>query len=217
METFTQLFGDLLAFVYHCFDRIVIYGYLSGLSRPEQVVHFFRQVVGVPVVGKEILSQRTADYQNWVEAFARNHRIPIEWAEKGVRKEDHVLPWQRRMVRADSYGVYYILKSMEQGPTFRVTVPKYPTKDANYRILARQRSRFTHYYFYIRDETLGPMVMRVASFLPFQTTYYLYKSTLDLSDVSDGMDHKQPVPLSLGAFADLKPGVCAAPHRGFGA
>src|SRR5260370_14429887 len=40
METFTQLFGDLLAFVYHCFDRIVIYGYLSGLSRPEQV--FFR-------------------------------------------------------------------------------------------------------------------------------------------------------------------------------
>jgi hypothetical protein len=43
MELFTQLFGDLLAFVYHCFDRIVIYGYLSGLSRPEQIVHFFRQ------------------------------------------------------------------------------------------------------------------------------------------------------------------------------
>ena len=43
MELFTQLFGDPLAFVYHCFDRIVIYGYLSGLSRPEQIVHFFRQ------------------------------------------------------------------------------------------------------------------------------------------------------------------------------
>ena len=65
MDLFTQLFGDLLAFVYHCFDRIVIYGYLSGLSRPERVVNFFRQVVGVPVVSKEILSQRTADYQNW--------------------------------------------------------------------------------------------------------------------------------------------------------
>jgi hypothetical protein len=173
MELFTQLFGDLLAFVYHCFDRIVIYGYLSGLSRPEQVVHFFRQVVGVPVIGKEILGQRTADYQNWVDAFARNHRVPIEWAEKGVRKEDHVLPWQRRMARDDAYGVYFIFKSMEQGPSFRVSVPKYPTTDPNYRILARQRSRFTHYYFYLRDETLGPMVMRVASFFPFQTTYYL--------------------------------------------
>src|SRR5665213_2948014 len=43
----------------------------------------------------------------------------------------------------------------------------------NHRILARQRSRFTHYYFYIRDERLGPMVPRVASFFPFQATYYL--------------------------------------------
>src|SRR5205807_1795359 len=78
-----------------------------------------------------------------------------------------------RMARADAYGVYFIFKSMEQGPTFRVSVPKYAAKDPNYRILARQRSRFTHYYFYLRDETLGPMAMRVASFFPFQTTYYL--------------------------------------------
>jgi hypothetical protein len=61
LDLFTQLFGGLLAFVYHCFDRIVIYGYLSGLSRPERVVNFFHQVVGVPVLSREILSQRTAD------------------------------------------------------------------------------------------------------------------------------------------------------------
>src|SRR5664280_2797129 len=77
------------------------------------------------------------------------------------------------MERARQHGVYFILKSMEQGQTFRSTVPRFASNDPNYRILARQRSRFTHYYFYIRDETLGPMVMRVASFFPFQTTYYL--------------------------------------------
>src|SRR5438552_13769841 len=173
MDVFSKLFGNFIAFVYHCFDRIVIHGYLSGLSRPEQVVHFFRRIVGVPVVSKEILSERTANYQNWVEAFARNHRVPIEWAEKGVRKEDYVLRWLRRMIRTNRYGVYFIFKSMEQRTTFRISVPKYPTADPNYRILAHQRSRFTHYYFYIRDEVLGPMVMRVASFFPFQTTYYL--------------------------------------------
>src|SRR5262245_15798127 len=165
--------GDLLVFVYHCFDRIVIHGYLSGLSRPEQVVHFFRRVLGVPVISKEVLSQRTTDYQNWVEAFARNHDIPMEWAEKGVRKEDYVQPWLQKMVKKNAFGVYFVFKSMEQGPSFRVTVPKFPTKDPNHRILARQKSRFTHYYFYIRDEVLGPMVMRVATFFPFQTTYYL--------------------------------------------
>lgn len=173
MDAFIALFGHLLVFVYHCFDRIVIHGYLSGLSRPEQVVHFFRQIVGVAAVDKEVLSRRTNDYQTWVDAYAHNHGLPIEWAEKGVRKEDHVLPFLRRMIRANRYGVYFIFKSMEQGSTFRITMPKYPTDDPNYRILAHQKSRFTHYYFYIRDEVLGPMVIRVASFFPFRTTYYL--------------------------------------------
>jgi hypothetical protein len=173
MEEFTQLFGNLLAFVYHCFDRMVIHGYLSGLSRPEQVVYFVRQVLGLPVVSKELLCQRTADYRDWVEAYARNHQIPIEWAEKGVRKEDYVSPRLGRLVHKDGYGVYFIFKSMEQGRTFRISVPKYPTQDPNYRILAHQRSRFTHYYFYIRDEVLGPIVLRVASFFPFHATYWL--------------------------------------------
>jgi hypothetical protein len=173
MDRFTKLFGHLLLFVYHCFDRIVIHGYLSGLSRPEQVVYFFRQVVGKPQVDKAALSQRTNDYQNWVEAYARNHGIPIQWAEKNVRKKDNLLAWLRPLERRNRYGVYFILKSMEQGRTFRCSVPKFPTQDPNHRILARQKSRFTHYYFYIRDEVLGPMAMRVGSFFPFQATYYL--------------------------------------------
>src|SRR3954449_1448259 len=173
MEHFAKLFSSLLVFVYHCFDRIVIHGYLSGLSRPEQVVYFFRDVIGIPVVDKGALSKRTGEYRRWVEAFARNHKIPVEWAQKGVRKEDYVRPWLRRMERAGQYGVYFIFQSMEQGPTFRCSMPKFPTQDPNHRILRSQRSRFTHYYFYLRDETLGPMVLRVASFFPFQTTYYL--------------------------------------------
>ena len=173
MELFAKLYSSLLVFVYHCFDRIVIHGYLSGLSRPEQVVYFFHEVLGMPVVDKEVLRQRTNDYQNWVEAYARNHNIPIQWAEKGVRKEDHVLPALHQMEKTNAYGVYFIFKSMEQGRTFRVTVPKYPTQDPNYRILAQQWSRFTHYYFYIRDEFLGPIIVRVASFFPFHATYWL--------------------------------------------
>ena len=173
MEPFAKLFGSLLVFVYHCFDRVVINGYLSGLARPENVVHFFRDVLAVGAITKEVLASRTQDYQRWVEAFARNHELPFEWAEKGVRKEDYVRPWLRGMERRKRWGVYFIFKSMEQGASFRSSAPKYPTADPNYRIIGKQRGRFTHYYFYIRDEVLGPMVMRVGSFLPFQATYYL--------------------------------------------
>ena len=46
METFAKLFERFLVFVYHCFDRIVIQGYLPLLTRPEHIVHFFRDVHG---------------------------------------------------------------------------------------------------------------------------------------------------------------------------
>jgi hypothetical protein len=192
MELFTRLFGSLLVFVYHCFDRIVINGYLNGLSRPEQVVHFVREVLGIPVVSKEVLSRRSNDYQNWVEAFARNRRIPMEWAGKGVRKEDYVLPALRRMVKKNAWGVYFIFKSMEQGRTFRISVPKYPTQDPNYRMLAHQMSRFTHYYFYIRDEVLGPIIVRVASFFPFHATYWLNgHSFIERELIKSGIDFRK--------------------------
>ena len=173
METFTKLFGSLLAFVYHCFDRIVIQGYIPLLTRPEHIVYFFRDVHGIYPITKQALAKRTNEYQQWVEAFARNHRIPIQWPEKGMKKEDHVRPFCASMERRNRFGVYFIFKSLEQGPTFRSLSPKFPTDDPDYRILQRNRSRYTHYYFYIRDEVLGPMVMCAGSFLPFQTTYYI--------------------------------------------
>ncbi len=173
METFTKLFGSLVAFVYHCFDRIVILGHLPLLTRPENIVHFFREVHQVGAITKEVLRERTDDYTRWVDSFARNHRIPMEWAQKGVRKEEYVRPRLRQMERQDRFGVYFILKSMEMGPSFRSAEPKFPTKDPNYRILAPQRCRYTHIYFYIRDEVVGPMAMCVGTYLPFRITYYL--------------------------------------------
>src|SRR5215467_13660721 len=173
MEIFAKLFGSLLALVYHCFDRIVILGHLPLLTRPENIVHFFRDIHQVNLISKEVLRQRTDDYHHWVEAFANKRQIPMEWAEKGVRKEDYVRPHLRRLERRNQFGVYFILKSMELGPSFRSAVPRFPVDDPHYRILARQRSRYTHYYFYIRDEVLGPIALCVGSFLPFSITYYL--------------------------------------------
>jgi hypothetical protein len=178
METFHKLFASLLALVYHCFDRVVIQGYLPLLTRPEHMVHFFRDVHGIYPITKQALAQRTQDYQHWVQAFARNHHIPLQWPEKdmkkkGLKQEDYVQPYLRVMERRKRFGVYFIFKTMEQGPSFRSCLPKYPTEDPNYRILKRNWSRYTHYYFYIRDQVLGPMILCAGSFLPFQTRYWI--------------------------------------------
>src|SRR2546422_9492469 len=62
MELFTNLFGSLLAFVYHCFDRIVILGYVPLLIRPENIAHFFQNVHKVSPITKEVLRKRTDEY-----------------------------------------------------------------------------------------------------------------------------------------------------------
>ncbi len=95
---------------------------------------------GISPITKQVLSKRTDECQRWVEAFARNHHIPIQWPseqmkKKGIKKEDYVRPYCLSMERRKRFGVYFIFKSMEQGPTFRSVPPKYPTDDPDCRIL----------------------------------------------------------------------------------
>jgi hypothetical protein len=178
MDTFRKLFGSLLALVYHCFDRVVIQGYLPLLTREAHIVYFFRDVHGIYPITKKVLAQRTQEYQRWVEAFARNQHIPIRWPDKDMKKkrlklEDYVRPYGLAMERRKRFGVYFIFKVMEKGPTFRSCLPRHPTDDPNYRIIKKRWSPYTHYYFYIRDEVLGPIIVCVGSFLPFQTRYWI--------------------------------------------
>lgn len=173
METFAKLFARFLVFVYHCFDRIVIQGYLPLLTRPEHIVHFFRDVHDQYPITPQVLAQRTQQYRGWVAGYARNHKIPILTPEKGRSKEDLVRPYLLRMERRNQHGVYCILTSMEMGSTFRSQMPKFPTDDPNYRIIRRVPSRYLHYYFYVRDPVIGALAMCVGTYLPFQTTYYL--------------------------------------------
>ena len=143
------------------------------LTRPEHIVHFFRDVHGLYPITPQVLAKRTLEYRGWVEGYARNHKIPMLRAEKGVSKEDAVRPHLQRMERRDQHGVYCIFTSMEMGSTFTSKMPKYPTDDPDYRIIRRVPSRYLHYYFYIRDPVIGSLAMCVGTYLPFQTTYYL--------------------------------------------
>src|ERR1035438_1522119 len=119
MELFTELFGSWLLFSYHCFDRVVMSGYLMGVQRCGQVVYWLREVMGREAIDKEALRQRTKEYVGWVEAYARKQKLPLEWAEKGVGKEAYVEPYLRRMEKAGKWGVYFIFQAMEQGWTYR--------------------------------------------------------------------------------------------------
>lgn len=213
MELFTKLFGTWLVFVYHCFDRVVLSGYLMGLQRPGQIVYWLQQVLGIEAITKEVLSSRTEAYVRWVESFARNQSMEIRWHDEGVRMEDYVRPYLDRMERQGRFGVYFIFQAMERGWTFRPgrLVQRTPGGPADYPILRRYRSRYRYYYFYIRDEVLGALAIRIGTFIPFEASYYLNSHHfIERQLLAEGVDFRKDDnaflwtadPLALQAAAD---------------
>lgn len=171
MQLIYILFGHWLQYSYGCFDRVILKGYLSMLSRPCHIVYWIREIQGQSKVTKEFLRERTNRYQGWVESFASKKNIPIQWAD-GQRKEAMLKPFRERAIKDGRFGVYYILKSREKGPAFTCHDPKYPSKDPNYVIVRKTKLVYTHYYFYIYDEILGPIYLRIGSYAPFEATAY---------------------------------------------
>ncbi len=82
MEDFARLFGGLLTFTYHCFDRIVIRGHLPLLIRPENIVHFFRDVHGVaPITRRSCASAVATTSSGWRTSRA-SCKIPRRVGQK---------------------------------------------------------------------------------------------------------------------------------------
>ncbi|HSH82620.1 MAG TPA: hypothetical protein VLA19_29155 [Herpetosiphonaceae bacterium] len=173
MDRLSELLGQHVQFAYTAWDRIVLNGYLDRLQRPENLVYFFREVVGVPSVTPEVLMSRTAPYRAGIIRYAEEHGIPLLGAAKDVRKEELVAPYYGRFTEAE--GVVCILTSVEQGRTFVSYTPRYapPSGDPHYRLISACRKRFLHYYFYLLDPILGPMSLRVGTFLPFTLACFL--------------------------------------------
>jgi len=177
MELFLKLFGKFITLIYSCFDRVLINGYIDIFHNQNTVAYFFKNITTAHSISKEAFSKRTNVYQKWVESFMINNNIFNKWAEKDERKEDTVKPYLQKAIRLwrkkGQYGVYFIFKSMETGNTFRSILPKYKNADENYRFIRKARKRFTHFYFYIFDPVLGNMSMRVATYFPFHTAYWI--------------------------------------------
>lgn len=93
MDRLSELVGQHVQFRYTAWDRIVLNGYLDRLQRPENIVYFFREVVGVPSITPEVLMSRTAPYRARAARYAEEHGIPLLAAPKDQRKEAVVAPY----------------------------------------------------------------------------------------------------------------------------
>ena len=122
MDRLSELLGNAVQFAYTCWDRIVLSGYIERLQRAENLIYFFHEVVGIDTIEPAVLDQRTKAYRAWVRRITEERGIPVVAAPRGVRKEELVEPYYRRL-KGDQ-GVACVLTSLEQGRTFVSYVPR---------------------------------------------------------------------------------------------
>ena len=81
MDRFVQLFGHFVEFSYACWDLIVLRSYYPRLQRPENNVHFFRDLCG-DVPTPVVLARGTSSYRRWLKRSVVMARVPMAtWPE----------------------------------------------------------------------------------------------------------------------------------------
>lgn len=172
MERFYKLYLNKLKFSYDSFDRIVLNGYISAFHQANHLTYYFKEILCQPYVNKKLLFSVTEDYKKAVAKFAETQSLSLEYVDGKARKESLVARERQQFERKGKFGVYRILKTIETENTFRVVRPKKKDNDPDNH-LSKVRKSYTHYYFYIHDEVLGNLSIRIASYLPFKVTAYL--------------------------------------------
>ena len=111
MEQLLALLGGAVQFAYSCWDRIVLSGYIERLQRPENLIYFFHDVVGIDRIKPAVLEQRTNAYKALGAAHHSGARHPVagsatRCAQRGAGRaplpalERH----RRSSLRADQRG-----------------------------------------------------------------------------------------------------------------
>lgn len=167
MESFTKKYGDKIAGVISCYDRIVITGTLPVLSNAQQMTSYMYQQ-GVRIFDYARFAEPFRDkLREKAQKLAEESGIAIEFIRSsGVRKES--LIEKKLQERGAHPGLVHIISVMEGCTTYKPWHDKVTHKT----FLRYDQSKCLTYYFYFIDEVLGLCYVRVPTWLPFKLQFY---------------------------------------------
>jgi len=159
LNAFVRHHQDWIRFGYSCFDRMLLRGVVQPFYHLGHVVNFFRQRRHVHALTPNFFRRTSADYHHWLGEEARRNGLTIVQAPRDpeVRRCDWVEPYYQQL--GERCGTAVILRCRERD---RVVVSTAKSNHLEY------EWRYVNlYYFYLRDERLGRMFLRLCPYFPF--------------------------------------------------
>src|SRR4249920_1139113 len=166
-QCLTERYGDRIAGVLSCYDRIVITGTVPVICYAEGMTRFLHSR-GIRIFDYPQFAQTLRDRVRDVAAsLAETADITIEHIAKShVRKEEVVARVLAQ--RGDHPGLVHIVSAMEACDSYR----PWHDKKSRKTFLRPDTGKCLHYYFYFIDAELGLIYVRVPTWAPFRLQFY---------------------------------------------
>ncbi len=164
METFVRKHQDSILGVLSCPDRVIFKGHLN-LNYPKAVETLLARHGLLLKDFKAFAVQRSEELVAHAKQMAQRAGRPYEYLKSYKRKESYV----KSLLEADpvTEGLVCILATLEASPSFKL---KYGEGRPR---LEHDKPRCLCLYFYFLDKKLGPIYVRLQTWLPYTVQVYV--------------------------------------------
>jgi hypothetical protein len=166
-QSLTERYGDRIAGVLSCYDRVVITGTLPVICYAEGMTRFL-YAKGIRIFDYPQFAQTLRDrVRDRAAALASEAGLTIEHIAKShIRKEEVVARVLEQ--RGDHPGLVHIISAMEACDSYR----PWHDKTSGKTLVRPDSGKCLHYYFYFMDADLGLIYLRVPTWCPFRLQFY---------------------------------------------
>ena len=145
-------------------DRMYLNVYQPSLQHDRGVAAFFRFHRGFPFASSALMKPISDNFIGQIEAYAKEHGVPLITFVKGQRKDDVAAEHRQRFTKRE--GVYLIGKAQEKVPVFR-TEQRTSPEGKKYPWIVRSTALVNQYYLYAIDADFGPFFLKFSSYFPY--------------------------------------------------
>jgi hypothetical protein len=145
-------------------DRMYLNVYQPKLQSEKQAACFFRFHRGQPVASSSLMGVMTNEFLGKVDAFVKQHSIPVVHFKKGERKDDIAAVYRNRF--QGNEGILFLGKVQEKATVFR-TEKRTSEAGKKYAWIVKSATPVNQFYFYGIDEDFGPFFLKFCTYFPY--------------------------------------------------
>ncbi len=145
-------------------DRMYLNVYVPTLQTDRSVACFWRFHRGHRFASSVLMDPMSKAFLAKLEAYARNHNVPILTFAKGQRKDDVAKEHLAKFHRPE--GVVFIGKAQERARVFR-TERRQSERGGTYPWIVASTAMVNQWYVYLKDKDFGPLFLKFSSYFPY--------------------------------------------------